>query len=75
MLCGETTNIKITDAAITIVDGQLTIEGQSIKGLFEHAQNEPQVRKQAEISISLPPEDLTPGHVFPGVVFTTLRSS
>lgn len=67
--------MKITDAEITIVDGQLVIDGERIDGLFEEASKEPHIRKHAETAACLPSEDLTPGHVFPAVVLTTSRAS
>lgn len=66
--------MKITDIHLTIVDGKLTIEGKGIEGLFADAKNEPTLRRHAEVTASLPPEDLLPGHVMPASILTTSRS-
>jgi hypothetical protein len=67
--------MKLTDAEIKIVDGQLLIDGNNLHGLFEEADQEPNIRKHVETAASLPSEDLTPGHVFPAVVLTTSRAA
>ena len=67
--------MKLTDAKVKIVEGQLVIEGCQIEGLFADAAKEPNIRKHAETTTSLPIEDLMPGHVFPATVYTTSRAS
>lgn len=67
--------MKLTDAKVKIIEGQLVIEGCQIKGLFADAAKEPNICKHAESSASLPVEDLMPGHVFPATVYTTSRAS
>ncbi len=67
--------MKITHSDINIIEGELTIDGLTVKGLFEKVKQEPAVQQQIGISAALPVEDLTPGHVFPAVVLTSLHAS
>ena len=74
-LSGED-DLKIVSTDVCIFEDQLIVGGKYAFGeLLDRARQEDKLVKQASFATELPEEDLTPGHVVPGVIMIGSRSA